>query len=287
MARDDDNNTSGYVFDPENAAEMARLINQDRLATEVIGGIFAGLSPMTIESLHTILDMACGPGGWVLDVAFAHPTMEVAGIDISQTMIHYAIARARSQGLSNASFEVMDIKKPIEFSDASFDLINARFLFGVLQRNEWRPFIRECTRLLRPGGILRLTEPINLGNTNSLAHRRFTSLFIKAMWRAGYGLGDETSIDCTFMFPSLLEEAGHEDIHYRPYAIDTSYGTEQWRSNYENHLVLGKVAAPLFVKTGVASPEEVEQVCQQMLFEMQQEDFRLLGHGANVWGTKK
>jgi SAM-dependent methyltransferase len=287
MPGDNNNNASGYMFDPENAAEMARLINQDHLATEEMGGIFAGLSPATIESLHTVLDMACGPGGWVLDVAYAHPTLEVAGIDISQTMIQYALARARSQGLHNASFEVMDIKKPLEFSDASFDLINARFIFGVLQRNEWKPFIQECTRLLRPGGILRLAEPITMGNTNSPAHRQFTSLFIKAMWRAGYGLGDETSIDSTFLLPTLLEEAGHEDIHYRPYALDTSYGTEQWRSNYENLLVIGTMSKPLFVKTGVASAEETEQICQQMLVEMQQENFRLIGHGAIVWGTKK
>ena len=282
----DGTNASGYIFDPENAAEMARLINQDRLTTGAIGGVFAGLSPTTIEGLHTVLDVACGPGGWVLDTAYAHPTIEIAGIDISQTMIQYAIARARSQEISNASFEVMDIKKPLEFSDASFDLINARLLFGVLQRNEWETFIRECSRLLRPGGILRLTEPTDMGNTNSPAHRQFTSLLTKAMWRAGYGLGDESSIDSTFLFPLLLRKAGFEDIHYQTYAFNGSADTKQWHDSNENHMVVTNVSIPVIVKTGVASLEEYEQVCQRMLTEMMQEDFCLISHSAIVWGTK-
>src|ERR1019366_9399445 len=264
----DDTNTSGYIFDPENAAEMARLINQDHLATEAAGGIFAGLSPAIIEPLHTILDVACGPGSWVLDVAYAHPTIEVVGIDISQTMIQYALARARSQRIPNASFKIMDIKKRLKFPNVSFDLVNARFLFGVLQRNEWKLFIHECTRILRPGGILRLAEPVNMGNTNSPAHRQFTTLLTKAMWRAGYGLGDESSIDSTFLFPSLLQEAGYEDIHYHSSIIDASTGTEQWSGSYENYLVVGTVSKPLIAKTGVASLEEYEQVHQQMLIEM-------------------
>jgi trans-aconitate methyltransferase len=283
----DDTNKSGYIFDPENAAEMARLISQDHLATEAAGGIFAGLSPATIESFHAILDVACGPGSWVLDVAYAHPIIEVSGIDISQTMIQYALARARSQRIPNASFKIMDIKKRFKFPNASFDLINARFLFGVLQRNEWKPFIHECTRLLKPGGILRLAEPVNMGNTNSPAHRQFTALLTKAMWRAGYGLGDESSIDSTFLFPSLLHQAGYEDIHYQPSILDASTGTDQWSGSYENYLVVGNVSKPLIAKTGVASLEEYEQVHQQMLIDMKQEDFCLIWHSAIVWGTKR
>lgn len=142
-----------YILDPENPAEMARLIAFDQVTTKAMKGSLAEQSPETIATLQTILDVACGPGSWVLDVAFAHPDIEVAGVDISTVMIDYANARASSQQIPNASFGSMDINKPLDFSDASFDLVNARFINGVLRRESWTPFVAECTRLLRPGGF--------------------------------------------------------------------------------------------------------------------------------------
>src|SRR5947209_14425138 len=132
-----------------------------------MGGPLTGIADP--KALHDVLDLGCGPGGWVLDTAFENPHMEVAGIDISRIMIDYANARARTQQLPNASFGVMDITRPLEFPDASFDLVNARFLFAVLKRDAWSPFLDECTRVLRPGGILRLTESVDFGYTNSAA----------------------------------------------------------------------------------------------------------------------
>src|SRR5450631_4133670 len=123
---------SKYVFDPERAEEMVRLINLDRMTTKNMGGSLSGVA--NTSELETVLDIGCGSGGWVLDVAFAYPHIEVTGIDISKLMIDYANTRAHSELLSNISFGVMDINQPLAFPDASFDLINARFLFSVLDR---------------------------------------------------------------------------------------------------------------------------------------------------------
>src|SRR5437588_5676239 len=96
---------NAYFNDPESGAEMARLTDQDRLLTKGMGGLFPERSDLS--SIQRILDIGCGPGGWTLDVAYTYPDKEVVGIDISQTMINYARARARVQGLDNASFRVM------------------------------------------------------------------------------------------------------------------------------------------------------------------------------------
>jgi SAM-dependent methyltransferase len=87
-----DGNT--YIFDAESPTELARLINQDALTTRAMGGPLGGLLPQQIVGLHQVLDLACGPGGWVLDVAFAFPDIEVAGIDLSRSMVEYADGRA-------------------------------------------------------------------------------------------------------------------------------------------------------------------------------------------------
>src|SRR5713226_9162939 len=111
---------STYIIDPESAAEMARLMNQDRLITDGMGGLFPERQD-NLTGIHDILDIACGPGGWVLSTAHAYPEINVVGTDISRTMIQYAKAQARAQGLDNAHFSVMDVLKPLEFPDSSFD----------------------------------------------------------------------------------------------------------------------------------------------------------------------
>ena len=125
-------NGNNYFIDIESTTEMARLINQDRLFTENMGGLFPELQD--ISSMHDILDIACGPGGWILDVATAFPEIRAVGIDVSHTMIEYARASAWSRGLDNASFLVMEALEPLEFADDSFDMVNARSIIGFMPR---------------------------------------------------------------------------------------------------------------------------------------------------------
>ncbi len=124
-----------YFIEAENAAEMARLINQDRIATRCMGGLFP--SQFDLSSVHDVLDIACGPGGWAMDVARAYPDKGVTAIDISQLMTEFARYQAMSEGLHNARFVVMDALKPLDFPDNSFDFINARFISGFMPKAKW------------------------------------------------------------------------------------------------------------------------------------------------------
>jgi ubiquinone/menaquinone biosynthesis C-methylase UbiE len=152
-----------------------------------MGGPLAEYPPETVVSFQRVLDLACGPGGWVLDVAFASPETEIAGVDISKTMIDYAGARARSQSLTNVSFGIMDITHPLDFSENAFDLVNARFINGVFRRDAWIPLLTECRRVLRQGGLLRLTEMVDIGVSNSPAFEQMNVWLYEAMWKLGYG----------------------------------------------------------------------------------------------------
>src|SRR5579859_1692694 len=136
-----------YFNDPESGAEMARLIDQDHLITEGMGGLLPERSN-DFSGIHRLLDVGCGPGGWALEIAFAHPEIEVIGFDISQAMIDYARARARVRGLDNASFRVMDMQKPLDFSDDSFDLVNGRFV-SFIPTSLIPAFLKECMRITR------------------------------------------------------------------------------------------------------------------------------------------
>src|SRR5437016_5431135 len=124
MTTDRNNNTkNSYILPTESGAEMARLINQDQAVTEAMGSLFP--ADLDLTNVHSVLDVACGPGGWTREVAAQLPDTEVVGIDISKTMIDYANAYVQVQKLDNIYFLVMDATKGLDFSDASFDLVHA------------------------------------------------------------------------------------------------------------------------------------------------------------------
>src|SRR6266566_4894713 len=92
---------NNYFIDAESATEMARLINQDRLFTENMGGLFP--ERHDVSSMHDRLD--------------------------------------------NASFLVMEALEPLEFADDSFDMVNARSIFGFMPTTAWPGLIQECVRI--------------------------------------------------------------------------------------------------------------------------------------------
>ena len=274
-----------YVFDPESATEMARLIDLDRVITKGMEGPLAEQDHP--ERFRAILDLACGPGGWVLDTAFKYPETEVAGVDISRTMIDYANARARTQCRNNASFGVMDIRQPLDFSDQSFDLINARCLVGVLHQEVWPRLLEECKRLLRPGGILRITETDSGGFTTSAACEKINTLFSQFLHRAGYGFSpDGRTNGITPALARLFRKAGFVGIKGKAHAILFSPYDETYadiRGMARAGVLQGR---PFLTSSGLITEDEFDKLYQQMELEMLSDEFSGVWPFLTVWGTK-
>ena len=286
MTRQSDARANGNVYfnDPESGAEMARLLEQDRLITKGMGGLFPERAN-DFSGISRILDVACGPGGWVQDVAFAHSEIEVVGFDISRAMIEYTHAQARVQGLDNASFLVMDLLKPLEFPDQSFDLVNARFI-NFLPAAAWPPLMQEFRRISRPGGFIRLTESEWWYFTTSPALENLNALIIRALKLQGSFSQTGRFTGILPMLASLLRDAGCVNIQYVPHAIDFSAGTEAYTGFRRDASVVFKLFQPFILRMGVTTQEEVNQLYEQMLLEMLQEDFRALMLPLTAWGER-
>jgi ubiquinone/menaquinone biosynthesis C-methylase UbiE len=260
-----------YISDPESGAEMARLIDQDRLITNGMGGLFPERSN-DFSGIHRVLDGACGPGGWALELAFMHPEISVVGFDISQAMIDYANAKARVQGLENASFRVMNLLKPLDFPDHFFDLSNVRFV-NFLPAATWPQFVRELARVTRPGGFIRLTESEWWYFTTSPALETLNSMVIKAIQvQGGYSqTGRFTGI--LPLLGDLLRQVGCVNIKLVSHAIDFSYGTEAYEGFRRDASVVFKLFQPFIIRMHVASQSELDDLYNQMILEMLQRDF--------------
>ncbi len=62
-----------YFLDAESDVETTQLLHMDRLITRAMGGVISEQPRSVINSLHNVLDIACGPGGWVFDMAHPGP----------------------------------------------------------------------------------------------------------------------------------------------------------------------------------------------------------------------
>jgi len=275
---------STYVIDAESGTEMARLINQERLLTRVMGGVFP--EHFDLSHVSHILDVGCGPGGWVLDVAFEHAKINVVGFDISQQMVEYARAHAEAQGMNNASFQVMNALESLEFDDNSFDVVNARYIQAFMMKTSWAPLMKEIMRILRPGGRLLLTDG-EWSISNSPAFEKMGAMLTNVGTITGRSFSpDGRHICITPMLGRFLRDAGFVDIQRKAHALDFSAGVEDYGDTYQDLLAGLKLLEPFLVHAKVTTEEEFEELYQQALAELMLDSFCAVGYMLTVWGKK-
>lgn len=274
-------NKNPYVIDSESPAELARLLHQDRLFTKALGL----LPPLPDKSkIRSVLDIACGPGGWAREVAMTFPAAQVTGIDLSERVITFAQDQAEIQQIPNVRFTVMDALKPLDFPDNSFDLVNGRLLNGSLTQTDWPLLLRECQRILRPGGIICLTEA-DWGITNGPISERLSTAFTQAMHLAKHGISPN-AFGTTAMLQPFLRKAGYQNIQAQAHFLEYSAGTEAHHSAYQDIMAAFQLLQSFLVHAGTITQEEFNQLYQQLPAEMLSNDFCGMWYFLRVWGDK-
>jgi ubiquinone/menaquinone biosynthesis C-methylase UbiE len=272
-----------YVIHPESPAEQVRLAKQDIFLNEMLG---ADLLPPDLllerERPIQILDIGSGPGTWALNVAHRYPNTQITGIDISEVNVKYANAQVRVELKDDrVSFEAMDATKPLDFSDNSFDMVNARAVNGFLTLATWQTLMSELIRVVCPGGIVRIIESDFLGRTTSAAYDRLQDLLLKVSKK------DPTRISAaTPRLRFFFERAGFTDLQDRAYCIDFSAGAPAHDACVENFTVAFELIRPYIVGLGLTSTEEYDQLRNQAIAEMYSADFGGIWFWRAMWGRK-
>jgi len=99
-----------------------------------------------------VLEIGCG-SGYGAELMYRLRPLSYAGIDLMPEQIKLAQRRQ----IPGYDFRVMDATDLGEFADNSKDLV---IIFGILHHvAEWRVALKECARVLRPGGKFFVEEP--------------------------------------------------------------------------------------------------------------------------------
>ncbi len=273
------------LIDPRCATEQARLTEQSRLLTEAMGGVLA--EQEALGQVDSVLDLACGPGEWALEVARLFPYMQVMGIDSCAQMLSYARALAHAEQSDQVCFTELDLRWPLPIEDEAFDLINGRLLVGILDQASWPHLLAEGYRLLKPGGIMRLSE-CEMVVSSSPALQHLHGLLYQALARAGRGFSvDGHSLGIVHRLGLLLHEAGFEQIQQRPFLLDTSARTLHYHQARRLTELTYELLKPALLKREVVDEQTFEQLFQQMQLDMLNPDFACVTFGLTVCGVKQ
>ena len=112
-----------------------------------------------------LLDVGCGTGRTLHQLAIAHPTLRLHGADLSPAYIK--LARKRLEHVDELTLAVEN-GEALPWTDGTFDIVTSTYMFHELPRNARRNVVREMLRVLRPGGLVVLEDSAQVSESPAL-----------------------------------------------------------------------------------------------------------------------
>ncbi len=128
-----------------------------RQALPQLHEVFAGRDQRKLS----LLDIGCGTGRFLDFLKQAWPRLPALGLDLSEPYLRYAKRHLRRW--SKMSLAVGNAES-LPLPDASQDAVTSIFLFHELPPKVRRIALRECARVLKPGGRLVLVDSLQRGD---------------------------------------------------------------------------------------------------------------------------
>lgn len=195
------------------AEAFARYATRDTPAVLAERLDFAELQPD-----DSVLDVACGPGAFVL--AAARRVRCVRGLDLTPEMLRQARAFQQERGITNADFDRGEAER-LPYAGGAFDLVSCQFAFHHMPRPE--AALAEMARVVKAGGRLFLVDSVGPADPSRAAlhneierlrdpsHTTTLSLadFLRMFAARGLAVRNECVLDRPRSFNQWMRRAGH------------------------------------------------------------------------------
>lgn len=269
--------------DTEDDNEVRQLLLQHRYLSECMGGVLP--SALDLSPVKRALDAPCGAGGWVYELAWDHPSIQVMGIDGRQALVEKA--QEPVNVLGNATVIQQDIQ---QLSDekvlpASFDLVHARFLVSMLSPQEYPAVLATLARRCRPGGLF-VWDELEYPITSSPACQAFFALVQDRLKAAGRAFSPGNPLGITAMMSSFIQEAGCNVTLDVASAIEISSGTRgrdifAWQMWH-----LSRQLRSFLLGAGATSEAFFDELCAEVQQEISHDNFFGLIYVRTLVGTR-
>ncbi|MBX5459084.1 MAG: methyltransferase domain-containing protein [Thermogemmatispora sp.] len=162
---------------PKDLIEANRLDFQHFYLKHVLKSNY--LAPLDKGRVRSILDVGCGTGRWVIEMARAFPQARVYGIDLEWSTPLQKLP-------PNVSFLQGDVLRGLPFPEHTFDYVHQRLLAMGIPAKRWPFLLQELQRVTAPGGWIELFEGGDTFVNAGPALRLFIEWYRQASKRAGY-----------------------------------------------------------------------------------------------------
>ncbi len=138
----------------------------DVMRRQVIPPMTRFLAAQPAGEAPRILDIGCGTGRSLHQIARAHPRARLYGADMSPAYIKRA--RKRLLELDDVTLAAEN-GEALPWADATFDIVTSTYMFHELPRNARRNVMREMFRVVRPGGLVVIEDSAQVSESPELA----------------------------------------------------------------------------------------------------------------------
>ncbi|KAF4604739.1 hypothetical protein EYR40_003517 [Pleurotus pulmonarius] len=146
------NSASDVYSLPADDEELDRLDRQHLLFIQVMGKyprvVRDYLTPAFPGDLRNVLDLGCGSGTWIMEIARDFPNCDAVAVDL--------VPMQSPDMPFNCRSEVDDINLGLQHFYDDFDFVHARLISSGIK--DFPALIHEIARTLKPGGYVELME---------------------------------------------------------------------------------------------------------------------------------
>jgi arsenite methyltransferase len=150
-----------------------------------------------IQGCKTVIDLGCGPGAQLAQIARINPDISFLGIDLSDGMLAKANQSALDQNLTNVKYTRDDITRLESIPDKLADgVISTLALHHLPTLESLRCCFHQISRVLKPGGCIYL---IDFGRLKSLHSVMFFAYMNRSRQSHLLSLDYERSLRAAFL----------------------------------------------------------------------------------------
>ena len=210
---------SAELYDP--GVEFLFGGTADIMRRMLIPGVFDALKQ---DPEPTLLDVACGTGRFIKQLAQLKPHLPLTGVDLSPFYVEHARAQCQS---AQTTFREANAES-LPFPDNTFSVVTCIYLFHELPKDVRRRVMGELVRVTKPGGVVAVLDSEQLVRGDDISS--FLTQFPKVYHEPYYlsylrdDLGD------------VMTTAGLETIDQRAHFVSRSFLGRKPRNVFVNEL---------------------------------------------------
>ncbi|KAG2219221.1 hypothetical protein INT45_004581 [Circinella minor] len=167
-------------------------------------------------SRSQVLDIGCGPGTWVLEMASSFPDADFHGIDLCPMF-------PNSIKPSNARFIQHNMLETLPFADNSLDYIHMRVMLCNLTQAQLIRLLAEISRILKPLGFIEIVDVEHrIQRPGPIADQLLNRKLSETM------LQHDIDFQLCYRLSSLLmtQQPGFVDVHQDRVTIPLGWGDQ-------------------------------------------------------------